>query len=295
MKKLIAMLLAIAIVASFGVTAAFAGVNYTNAQSKLHYQDRLNFFNDAIADAQYKQSTLTEVQVLWNHYITEKAEISKKYNDNTAAAGYKAEVTELDIDMKLALADLQAKYAGVDFGPAQADYNKLYDFDSWKDGKSAAVFAQADKVDVVLKEIINKAKAGIEDEDLEMYLALYTKLADKDAEKAAEAKAKAERDALVESLIKGIDTSTPAGKLLADATVAKFDAQASLKAAKAAADTAKKAIAVAQKGAYTDAQAAIIDAQAIAYQNMAAEINTAVADYVDSVYVAIADFYAGLN
>ena len=284
------MLLAIAIVASFGVTAAFAGVNYTNAHSASHYQQRIDYLNEGIASFKYKQGTLTEVQELWNHYFTRKTMLQN--------AGLTGEIPALDADMMADLIDLQIKYAGVDYGTdADNDAVKdLYDFKAHKDdGNSQKIFAAAEGVQANLQSYIKTATDLFDTEDLYLNLALYSKLAEKDAEKEAEAKKAAEVAAKIAAATKGIDASTPAGKLLYDGTVAKMWAQESLAAAKTAADAAKKAIAVAQKGAYTEAQAAILDAQAIAYQNMAAGINTAVADYVDSVYVAIADFYASLN
>ena len=288
MKKLIAMLLALAIVASFGVTSAFAKVSYTNAESRDHYQDRINYLNDGIASFTYKQGTLTEVQELWNHYFTEKTELTKA-GLSTAA---------LDAQMQADLIDLQLKYAGVDYGTAadNAAVKDLYDFKAHKDdGNSKKIFTAAEGVQKNIQGYIDAAEKLFDADDLYLNLAIYTKLAEKDAEAEAAAKKAAEVAAKIAAATKGIDPSTPAGKLLYDGTVAKMWAQESLAAAKTAADTAKKAIATAQKGAYTEAQAAILDAQAIAYQNMASEINTAVADYVDSVYVAIADFYDSLN
>ena len=284
------MLLAIAIVASFGVTAAFAGVNYTNAHSASHYQQRIDYLNEGIASFKYKQSTLTEVQELWNHYFTYKT-----MYDN---AGLTAEIAALDADMVADLIDLQIKYAGIDYGTEEdnAAVKDLYDFKAHKDdGNSKKIFEAAEGVQDNLQTYIDDATDLFDTEELYLNLAIYTKLAEKDAEAEAAIKAAAEVAAKIAAATKGIDTSTPAGQLLYDGTVAKMWAQESLDAAKKAADTAKKSIAVAQKGAITEAQAAILDAQAIAYTNMAAGINTAVAEYVDSVYVAIADFYASLN
>ena len=285
MKKLIAMLLALAIVASFGVTAAFAGVNYTNAESRDHYIDRLNFYNDAIASGEAKIASLTEVQELWNHYFTEKEELEKA-GQSTAA---------LDLEMRLALADLQAENAGIFYGDGtQADVASLYNFDAHKNEKSKAIFALADKILQPTKDMIAKAEAGIVKDDLYFNIALYGKLAEKDEAEAAAIAAAAARAALEEKLTKGIDQSTEAGKLLAAATIAKYDANEALTSAKKAADAAKKTIEVAKKGAYTSAQAAVLDAQAYAYNNLAAGITAEVNSYVDSVYDAIADFYASL-
>ena len=278
------MLLAIAIVASMGVTAAFAGVNYTNAESRDHYQDRINYLNDGIASFTYKQGTLTEVQELWNHYFTEKTELTNA-GMSTAA---------LDAQMQADLIDLQLKYAGVDYGTAadNAAVKDLYDFKAHKDdGNSQKIFAAAEGVQDNLQGYIDVAEKLFDADDLYLNLAIYTKLAEKDAEAEAAAKKAVEVAAKIAAATKGIDPSTPAGKLLYDGTVAKLMAQDSLNAAKKTADTAKKAIATAQKGAITEAQAAVLDAQAFAYQNMAAEINTAVADYVASVYTAIDEFY----
>ena len=101
MKKLIAMLLAIAILASFGVTAAFANVSYTNAASRDHYQDRINYLNDGIASFIYKQDTLNEVQVLWNHYFTEKNELTNAGMSTVALdAQMQADLIDLQINMQ---------------------------------------------------------------------------------------------------------------------------------------------------------------------------------------------------
>lgn len=290
MKKLVAMLLAVALIAALGVTA-FATPTYTNAESRDHYQDRINYFADFIADAKYKKSTLSEVQSLWDHYFTQKGMIETSLGPTATAAEKEAATMDLTIDMKLALAELKAKYAGVEY-TSDAVWD-LYNFDKIADRDAA--FTIADNEASALDKLIDQANTKNADEGNDFYLALFTKLAEKDAEAAAAAKAAAEVAAKIEAATKGIDASTPAGKLLYDGTVAKMWAQESLTAAKKAADSAKKAISVAQKGAITNAQAAVLDAQAVAYQNMAAEINTAVADYVDSVYVAIADFYDSLN
>jgi hypothetical protein len=276
MKKLIAMLLCVALVASLGVTSAFA-LTFTNAESADIYNGIVAFHTDRQAENKAASAMATEIERIQADYIVASIKI---WNDpSTSVDQKKLAEKSLQLETQTLLTALEASDS------AAAKLVKAQEANAFKFDPSNGY----DFLDTAIETLNNTAKTeGADASYWDIYAAYYEKLAAADAEKA-------ERDAVVAALIKGIDTTTPAGALLADATVAKYDAQAALKTAKAAADTAKKAIATAQKGAYTEAQAAVLDAQAIAYTNMAAEINTAVADYVDSVYVAIADFYASLG
>lgn len=293
MKKIIAMLLCVAMVAALGV-AAFADPHYSNAETRDHYADRIAFFDDAIAEATYKQSTLNEIQAFWDHYFTQTGMILSKYAGNEEDPGYIAEKKAYDFEAKLELAELKAKYAGVWYTDPEA-IAALYDFAATSETSRDDVFDVCNTEFDALQEIIDTAIAMNEEEDNDFWLAIYTKLAADDAAAEAAAKAAAELAAKIAAATAGIDRSTPAGELLYEGTAQKVYAQEALAAAKKAADSAKKAIATAQKGAYTAAQAAVLSAQGHAYEQLADGINVAVADYVDSVYTSILDFYASLN
>ena len=70
------MLLALALVASFGVTSAFAKTSYTNAESLKHYEDQLNWYETAIADAKAKANLQD------NQISSEMANEISNMNDN---------------------------------------------------------------------------------------------------------------------------------------------------------------------------------------------------------------------
>lgn len=289
MKKLIAMLLCLALVASFGVTSAFA-LTFTNADSADMYWNAVADKEGHVARMNANADMATAVEeILYDYDMA----CWKAHQAGLTGKAYDMAVATARSDAQLALKALSATDAKAAAAVKNAAGYDVFNIDVLLDN------GDYNQLDGIISNF--KATAAAEQDAADwfaVYAKYYQKLADDEAAAIAEKEAIAAAEkALAEKIAKatkGIDASTPAGKLLYDATVSKMFAEESLTAAKKAAETAKKAIAVAQKGAYTDAQAAILNAQAFAYNQLASDINTAVEDYVDSVYVAIADFYAEL-
>jgi chemotaxis protein histidine kinase CheA len=308
MKKIIAMLLCIVMVLALGAQA-FA-LTETD-------EDRLDSFKKAVEDhethaAQWndRASVLGEVEeavyaykkVLWDAHIAGKDTSFGSPAQQTAAK-----------DLQLALLDIKkanpkdAGYVEKNIDAAIFDAlnyaNGTWDqstFDSWIDtykGNAKSEQKAADDLGVYVayyQELVDEAAAK---KAAEEKAAADKEAAEKEAAEAEAAaeKAAAERAALVAKLTKGIDQSTAAGKLLAQATVNKYDFENNMKAAKKSAEAAQKTIDTAKKAAFTTAQALVLEAQTAAYNKMASEISVAVDNYVSGVYEAIAQFYADLG
>jgi hypothetical protein len=273
MKKLIAMLLCIALVAALGVQA-FA-VDTTNQDKKDQYDLQVKVLKENKAVYTDKAAVLTEVENLYKELYKAKAAIPASDPDRATKIAdlndeYQDKLDEIKANTKYAAAletDTGKNVWILDKGAPEIGM-KYYDADiKWYKDKAATF-------DPAIKEAQRNS--------------------DKYAEKIADEATKAERDALVEKLTKGIDQTTEAGKLLATAIVAKYDAGQAAASAKKLAEAAKATIATAQKGAYTSAQALVLEAQTAAYTAMQKEITTAVNDYVAGVNTAIAEFRAEL-
>jgi hypothetical protein len=299
MKKIIAMLLCIALVAAFSVSA-FA-LTETDADLLAGYQKAVEDKEMEAAQWTGRASVLGEVEraayarevALWDLHIS----TGKPLADLVGTPQWEA----INKDLQLALNDIKkANSKDADYVEKNIDAD-IFNADKYVDGTFDANTFDG-FIDTYKDNAKNELKAA---DHFSTYVDYYQALVDEAAaKKAAEEKAAsdkaaaeaaaAERAALVAKLTKGIDQSTAAGKLLAQATVNKYDFENNMKAAKKSAEAAQKTIDTAKKAAFTTAQALVLDAQTVAYNKMAAEITTAVNEYVAGVYDAIADFYAGL-
>ena len=308
MKKIIAMLLCIVMVLALG-SQAFA-LTETD-------EDRLDSWKKAVEDRETeaakwngRASILGEVEeavynykkALWDAHIAGKDNSFGSPAQQTAAK-----------DLQLALLDIK-KANPSDAGYVEKNIDAdIFDvmnyatgtwdqntFDSWIDtykGNAKDELKKAADYSVYVdyyQELVDEAAAKKAAEEKAAADKEAAEKAAAEAEAAAK-KAAEERAALVAKLTKGIDQSTAAGKLLAQSTVAKYDFENNMKAAKKSAEAAQKTIDTAKKAAFTTAQALVLDAQTIAYNKMASEITTAVNDYVAGVYDAINDFYDSLS
>jgi hypothetical protein len=276
MKKLIAMLLCVALVASLGVTSAFA-LTFTNAESADIYNGIVDFHTGRKANNEAASAMATAIERIQADYMIASMKI---WNDPSMTKEQKEHAEDaLQLETQTLLKTLEGSDK-IAANLVKAQNANAFKFDP------ANNYDFLDDVIDTLDQIAKKAGNNATYWDL--FAEYYTKLAAEDAAAAA-------LQAKIDAATKGIDKTTTAGLLLYDATVNKVTAEAAVATAKAAAETAKKSIATAQKGAYTDAQAMVLEAQTYAYNTMTAEINAAVADYVAEVYTAIADFRASLG
>ena len=282
MKKLIAMLLCIAMVAALGVQA-FA-VPTTDQDKKDQYDLQVKTLKEQKAVYTDKAAVLTAVENLYKELYKAKASIpasdpdratkiadlndeyQDKLNEIKASTKYAAAV-EADTGKNVWILDTGAPEIGMTYYDADIKWYK----------DTGATF------DPAIKEAQRQS---------DKYAAKVAEAAA--AAEAAEAAAKLEAAAIkaAEAAVKNPKTS--AEWLAYWAAYDKVYADNNLSTAKKAAETAKASVATAQKAAIASAKVAITEAQAVAYNNMQAEIVKAVDEYVAGVNTALAEFYAGL-
>lgn len=290
MKKLIAILLCIAMVAALGVQAFAAELtNQEKADKAAREQAKQEKAQQNYTDAADMEKAWEK---LYYDYDVDVAALEDTLGASSDA--FKAAKAELDVAYQIRLNDIKATNktaagwmettAPTAWTLQKDDPHNAARASWWTDnGHVAYCEATADTYDAA----IAAAKAD----------AIYFgKLAEIDAANAAAAEAAAKLEAAAtkaaEAAVKNPKTS--AEWLAYWAAYDKVYADNNLSTAKKAAETAKASVATAQKAAIASAKVAITEAQAVAYNNMQAEIVKAVDEYVAGVNTALAEFYAGL-
>ncbi len=261
MKKLIAMLLAVALVASFGATAAFAGIS--NADSAKYFSRWIGFDQDQQDWFADKGDFAVEVRDLWQQYDLDSKKPGLSASDKaTLYAEFAAELATLKQE------NAQSKYglAADLFDPTQDS------FDMWQLAKQEVTdagdledfYAQYEATDTYWKNY-------------------YTKKAAEDSAKGADAAAKtAAWNAYLAS------GRTELDKAVYDVAAANIKAQRALTNAKQAVADAKAQFATAQSTWKSTVEVKVAQAQA--------EYYVAVADaYADAVSEAVAAIYDALG
>ena len=278
MKKLIAMLLCIAMVAALGVSAfalsdedakALEDLKITNAKAaKKPYETRIDM--------------LEAVEQVYRDALQMVVDGKKQ-----------ADVEEWGQDALDAIYDSNPTLAEALKGECHGGSNPWnFVYASVVDGAGLTYYDvdidwfQANRVDP--QDAIIKAAQKESDKYAKKIAEAATKAADEAAAKKLEEAAVKAAEAAVKN------PKTSADWLLYWAAYNQVKENAKLGTAKKAAETAKKSVAVAQQGAVAAAKAAVTEAQVVAYNNMQSEITKAVNEYVTGVNAAIAEYIAGL-
>ena len=286
MKKLIAMLLCIAMIAALGAQA-FA-LSETDAQKKEQYELKVKAL-----EAEKKGHTDAADMIKALEQIKMDRDIAVSSLD-PADADYAQDVADLYAAAVEAAGALKsanpaaAAYVNAALGVdafAAAEVNQGYD--TSKAAYDAQVKAISDMVKAVYDPEIKKNQHEAD------------KLAEKIAEAAAIADAEAAAAKLEAAAIKAAQAAVKDPKNSAEwmkywAAYDKVYADKELKDAKTAAETAKKSVKTAQEAAFAQAKNAVEWAQAKAYDTMEQEITKAVNDYIVGVGAALTEFYAEL-
>ncbi len=268
MKKLVAILLALALVASFGVTSAFAALSISNA-------DSAKLFG-------YEIDTDKDKQDMWGDRKALADEVATIYQDweldylalkNAGKSDDSAEIKTLNATNSAKLAALAATADGwAIVGWGLFDYATPADaFDGWQNAKQASSAAGANK------------KAFTTEEAYDTYWKnFYTKQAaiDDANGKDSAAKTKALNAYLASD-------RTEMDKAIYDVAVASVDAKRALADAKAAVADAKAEFAKAQTTWKNTVDVKVAQAQAEYYVAVADAYNDAVSEAVAAIYDAL--------
>ena len=263
MKKLVAMLLALALVASFGVTSAFAAYSFSNADSAKLYgmwigenQDWQDYYADVL-------SLNGEVGALWQQYDLDM-------NDNTLSAAEKVQKTkEMEAQLKALKVDNDVNKLGL---PAF-----LFDINSdpltaWQATKTIGAQVGGYK----------STQETLEAENT-FWKSFYTEQAAKDKARSEDNTAK--NKALLAYLA---SDRTDVDKAIYDVAIANVAAQRALANAKAAVADAKADFAKAQSSWKSAVDVKVAEAQAEYYVAVADAYSAAVGEAVSAIYAALA-------
>lgn len=312
MKKLIAILLCVAMIAAFGVNA-FAIIDESTPSEK----DTLTAAIKAEEDKAAAQLAEAEKFERVGDFFNELEKIGKAFAKESAAAKTPAEYVEIESKYNQQIAKLGG--ANVDLATFVNDNSALfanmsaavkavgtgYDWDYAT--LMAAVLAPAGET-YYDAEIITAKQTGewrVADAanhtqkaddlkaDLEVILDAEAEAAAEAAKAAEEAAAAAKEEAkavrAANAAVK--DPKTEAEWMKWWAAYDKYWLDKELKSDKDSAQKAKDGIKTAQEAAFAQAKNAVERAQIEAYEAMQVEINKAVGDYLDGVHAALADFY----
>ncbi len=257
MKKLIAMLLCVALVAAMGVTS-FADFKATNEDSSRYWGHMADDDAAAATAAQKKSNLAAEVEALWKDY----EEILHSDDHTQEEKDMAKEMLKSDLEV------LGENKRGLDA--------KLFDAES--DPNEMIVTANQAKKDAA-KDAADKEKDVANDTYKENY---YAKKAAADKDKAADNAAKAAAwNAYLASDRTDLDAA------IYEVAVANVDAQRALANAKAAVADAKAEFAQAQKTWKDTVNVKVAEAQADYYVAVAAAYNDAVSEAVAAIYDAL--------
>ena len=260
MKKLIAMLLAIALVASFGVTSAFAGI--TNADSAKLYErviatdkERQSFFGA-------KSSLASDVAALWQQFDLDMSDPTMSASDK------QAKYTEFAAELKA----LEVENSVNGYGLAAALFDPTADrFTTWQDAKDAARAAGAAKAQTTTWEAYDT-----------YWKNFYTAQAAKDKARGEDSAAKTKAlNTYLASDRSAMD------RAIYDVAVANVEAQRALTNAKQAVADAKAEFAQAQNTWKDTVNVKVAQAQAEYYVAVADAYSAAVSDAVAAIYDAL--------
>ncbi len=262
MKKLVAMLLALALVASFGVTAAFADYSFSNADSAKLY----GLWIDENIDAQDFWGDVgalnSEVGALWQQYDLDM-------NDGTLSAAEKVQKTkEMEAQLKALKVDNDVNKLGL---PAAL-------FDITSDPLEAWQATKVIGADVGAR----KARQETLEAENTFWKSFYTKQAAADKARGEDNTAK--NKALLAYLA---SDRTDVDKAIYDVAIANVAAQRALTNAKAAVADAKAEFAKAQSSWKSAVDVKVAEAQAEYYVAVADAYSAAVGDAVAAIYAAL--------
>ena len=311
MKKLIAMLLCIAMIAALGANAfaiideakpsekdtltAAIKAEDAKAAAQLAEADKFervgNFFNDLekLGKAFLKETAgvtpaeFIKIESKYNQQIAklggENVDLAKFVNDNAAL------FTNMPLAVKAVGSGFDWDYTVLQAAVLAPAGDTYYDAEiitalqsgEWRVADAANHTAKADELQA----------------DLDVILAAEAEAAAKAAEAAAKAAeaAKEEAAAIRAANAAVKDPKTEAEQMKWNAAYAKYWLDKQLKDEKDDAKKAKDGVKTAQEAAVAQAKNAVERAQILAYQNMQAEIDKAVGEYLDGVKTALADFY----
>ena len=294
MKKLIAMLLCIAMVAALGVQA-FA-VELTNAEKAQKEDAQVAQLKKDKAASLAPADTMVAVEELYLQYYKEHGELKAAGADAKEFikldAKYKALIEKVGTSNATLVALAAANNDGAG-NPFNYNPGIFYDVATY-----GAVFADYAPWDLII-DTANTYWNGVYDPQIsahELQAEIYWDLAADEAAEAAAAEAAAKLEA---AAIKAAQAAVKDPKNSAEwmkywAAYDKVYADKELKDAKTAAETAKKSVKTAQEAAFAQAKNAVEWAQAKAYDTMEQEITKAVNDYIVGVGAALTEFYAEL-
>lgn len=265
MKKLIAMLLCVAMVAAMGVSA-FADYPWTNADSSRYFGHWADDHADAADDARDAKDFSQTLVDLWKDY-------DEAIHNGDLSAQEKADAKQELIDELKALKDDD------DWKIAQA-YPNLFVVTV---GDGAEAEKAIEDAAAVAKAFGDAAKALDRAEANDLYYEnYYAKKAAVDAAKTAD---KAAKTAAYNKFL--ASDRTELDRAVYDVAVANIDAQRALTNAKAAVADAKAEFAQAQQTWKDTVNVKVAEAQAEYYVAVAAAYSDAVSEAVDAIYAAL--------
>lgn len=264
MKKLIAMLLCVALVAAMGVTS-FA-YSWTNADSSRYYGHLSDDHSDWADDWRDAKAYAEEIEALWKDY-------DEFIHNGDHSAQQIADARTQLIDELKALKDED------DYGLAKL-YPNLFQVTTGDHAEALQAIEDAAAYVTLAKNSAEaNDKQAAEDAHYENY---YAKKAAADKAKAAD---KAAKTAAYNAFL--ASDRTDLDKAVYDVAVANIDAQRALANAKAAVADAKADFAQAQQTWKDTVNVKVAEAQAEYYVAVAAAYSDAVAEAIDAIYAAL--------